>query len=93
MNKYKIKIHLHPSIVGKEEIIEGKVGDNTSILNAILYVIGNKKEVQDLILDENNIRNEFLILKEKIELKTTKKIHTIIKEDIDIKIIPISHGG
>lgn len=93
MHEYKIKIHLHPSIVGKREIIEGKVGENISILDAILYLLSNKKEIQDLILDEKNIRNGFLILNEKIELKTTKKIHTIIKEDTDIKIIPISHGG
>lgn len=93
MNKYKIIIHLHPSIVSDKHSLEGEVNQEILLEEALISILSNEKTVWDQIVLDEEIRPGYLLISNKTELRTTKQLKNKVASDMHIKIIPISHGG
>ena len=93
MKKYKLKILFHPSIIGYNHSIEAVVEEGTKISDAIFNSIKKDQKLFEHVFKDNEIKAGYLILRGKEELRSTNQMENIIKEDIVIRIIPISHGG
>jgi hypothetical protein len=93
MVNYFLTLHLHPSIPSDDLILKGKVTDEMTLLEGVLFLLNRNKSVSDLLILNGDIRPGYLLISEKIELRTTKKLFNKIGSNLEIKIIPISHGG
>lgn len=93
MNEYTLTILLHPSIETTNSVLTGKIKDNTRILDGIIAVLRNDKTIAELLIFNNDIKPGYLLISDKRELKTTGIINEIIESDLNVRIIPISHGG
>jgi len=90
---YTITIHLHASISSGISTLTGEIDENSSILEGLVSIISKEEEISKILIYENDIRFGYLILSEKVELRTTKQIDSKVNKDMEIRIIPISHGG
>ena len=86
-------VHLHSSIPTEIRLLKNKFGEDTTLLQGLLTILSQNKEVCDLLVIDEDIKPGFLIISDKIELRTTKLLSSIIKENIELTIIPVSHGG
>ncbi len=93
MQFYKITVHLHPSISSKIHTLVGEVDEGTSILQGLLSILSKEEDISKILISENKIKYGYLILSDKIELRSTRTIDSNVKKDMEIRIIPISHGG
>ncbi|MCE7742929.1 MAG: hypothetical protein GOP50_10780 [Candidatus Heimdallarchaeota archaeon] len=93
MNEFQLTVLLHPSIESKDHILTGKINSETRILDGIISVLKIDENVAHLLVIDNEIKPGYLLISDKRELKTTGIINEIITSDMDVRIIPISHGG
>ena len=94
LNEHKITVLLHPSIPSKGKILTGQISNTTLLIDGIISILCKDKQASAIIFDNNNnIRPGFLLLSNKVELKSTGLLNSYISSDLEIKIIPISHGG
>ena len=93
MTSFLLTLHLHPSIPSAIRILEGDFDNNLTLLEGVLTLIKSEKQVSDLLIVDDDIRAGFLLISEKVELRTTKKLFDKFESDTEIRIIPISHGG
>jgi len=93
LKKHTITIHLHSSVSSNLKILKKEFEEGTILLNALILTLSPYKELSDLLIINSTIKPGFLLLANKIELRTTKKLYAPIIEDLIIRIIPISHGG
>ncbi len=93
MNEFQLTVLLHPSIESKNHILKGKIDSETRILDGIISVLRIDESVVHLLVIDNEIKPGYLLISDKRELKTTGIINEIITSDMDVRIIPISHGG
>jgi hypothetical protein len=88
-----MKVYLHPSIPSETRIISGEVSETSLVLEGLLSIISKNKEANSLLISSDDFKPGYLILHDKIELRTTKRLYAKISSDMEIRIIPISHGG
>lgn len=93
MRFYKIIMHIHPSIPSDSDFLQGEFEEGTKLLEGIVSILSKDQKISKIILSNCNIRPGFLFISDKTELRTTGKLDEIINEDLEIRIIPISHGG
>ena len=93
LNYHSITIKLHPSIPSDLKIIEGKIDSEMTLLDGLISLLSKYKQISDLILDKSDVRPGYLLLSDKVELKSTGKLNFPVLSDMEIRIIPISHGG
>ena len=86
-------VHLHSSIPTKTRLLKNKFEENTTLLQGLLSVLSQNKDVYELLVVNADIKPGFLIISGKIELRTTKLLSSTINKNVEITIIPISHGG
>ncbi|MCE7748005.1 MAG: MoaD/ThiS family protein [Candidatus Heimdallarchaeota archaeon] len=90
---YSIKIILHPSIPSVQRLIEGKIDAETNLLDGLIFLLSEHEKVVNILISDSDLRPGYLILSDKVELKSTGKLYFPVKSDMEIRIIPISHGG
>jgi len=90
---YEILVHLHSSIPTGTRLLKNKFEENTTLLEGLLSVLSQNKEVYELLVVDEDIKPGFLVISDKIELRTTKLLDSVIKKNTELTIIPISHGG
>lgn len=88
-----LQILFHPSIPINQTKIEKRVKKGLTIGEALIETLKESEEAFNYLVKNEKIRPGFLILNNKIELKTTGKLGSKIDRDLTIRIIPISHGG
>jgi hypothetical protein len=88
-----MKVYLHPSIPLETKFISGEVNEKALVLEGLLSVLSSNKEANTLLILDDDFRPGYLILHDKTELRTTKQLYSKISSDMEIRIIPISHGG
>ena len=88
-----MKVFLHPSIPLETKVLSGEVNEKTLVLEGLFSVLSTNKEAEKLLILNDDFRPGYLILHDKTELRTTKQLYSIISSDMEIRIIPISHGG
>ena len=93
MINYILKLHLHPSIPTECRVLEGEVSSDFSLLEGILSLLKSNSDISQILVSEDDIRPGYLLISDKIELRTTKKLYNKIASNIEIRVIPISHGG
>ena len=93
MNSFKLTILLHPSIEAKKQSLTDTIDGETKILDGIISVLKMDDAVSHLLVVNDEIKPGYLIISDKRELKTTGIINEKISSDMNIRIIPISHGG
>ncbi|MHA1201718.1 MAG: hypothetical protein ACTSQ4_04265 [Candidatus Heimdallarchaeaceae archaeon] len=93
MVNYFLTLHLHPSIPSNSNILKGEVTDEMTLLEGVILLLSKNKSVSEILIFNGDIRPGYLLIAEKIELRTTKKLFNKIGSNLEIKIIPISHGG
>lgn len=93
MTYYILTLHLHPSIPSAVRVLEGEVAGNSTLLEGVLILMRSDKHVSELLIVDDDIRAGYLLISEKVELRTTKRLFSKIGSDTEIRIIPISHGG
>ncbi len=93
MRFYKIVIQIHPSIPSDSDILQGEFEEGTNLLDGIISILSKDQKISKIILSNGEIRPGFLLISNKIELRTTGKTRDPITENLEIRIIPISHGG
>jgi hypothetical protein len=90
---YSITIILHPSIPSDKRLIEGKIDTETNLLDGLIFLLSKHEKVVNMLISDSDLRPGYLILSNKVELKSTGKLYSPVKSDMEIRIIPISHGG
>lgn len=93
MNSFKLTLILHPSIRSDNCILEGSISGETTILDGILSIIKTDDGVANTLILDDKLKPGHLLISNKIELKTTGKADNLITSDMEVRIIPISHGG
>ena len=93
MYKYKISINLHPSIPANNRLLVGEVSEETILEDALIRVLSEEEDIVKHLVVNKEIRPGYLLISDKTELRTTKKLKDRVSKDMEIKIIPISHGG
>ena len=93
MGFYNIVIHIHPSIPSNSSILQGNFVEGTNLLEGVVSILSKDQRISEILLKNGEIRHGFLFISNKIELRTTGKLTEQIKENMEIRIIPISHGG
>ncbi len=93
MKIFTITVILHPSIPSDIKIIKGEINSETILLDGLISMLSKNEKVASFLIGESDIRPGYLLLSNKIELKTTRKLYSPVISDMEIKIIPISHGG
>ncbi len=93
MVNYFLTLHLHPSIPSDSQVLKGEVTNEMTLLEGVILLLSKNKSAFELLIFNDDIRPGYLLISEKIELRTTKKLFNKIGSNIEIKIIPISHGG
>ncbi|UJG42716.1 MAG: hypothetical protein K9W46_10025 [Candidatus Heimdallarchaeum endolithica] len=88
-----LQILFHPSIPISQKKMEKRVKKGLTIGQALIETLKENEEAFNYLVKNEKIRPGFLILNNKIELKTTGKLESKIEGDLTIRIIPISHGG
>jgi len=84
---------LHPSIPSDQRLIEGKIDAETNLLDGLIFLLSKHERVVNILISDSDIRPGYLLLSNKIELKSTGKLYSPVESDMEIRIIPISHGG
>jgi len=90
---FTITVILHPSIPSDIKIIKGEINSETILLDGLISMLSKNEKVASILISESDIQPGYLLLSNKIELKTTRKLYSPVISDMEIKIIPISHGG
>ena len=93
MTSYKIILQIHPSIPSEIDSLQGEFEEGTKLLEGVISMLSKVQKVSKILLHNGDIRPGFLLISNKIELRTTGKIYEFITENMEIRIIPISHGG
>ncbi len=93
MVNYVLTLHLHTSIPSDGHILTGEVTNKMTLLDGVILLLSKNRSVSELLISNNDIRTGYLLISEKIELRTTKKLFNKFGSNTEIKIIPISHGG
>ena len=93
MNKHKLTIILHPSIESNNRLLIGTIESGTRILDGIISVIKQDQSISDLLVIDKELKPGYLLISNKMEIKTTGIINAKLTSDMNIRIIPISHGG
>ena len=93
MKSYEIIIQIHPSIPSDSNFLQGEFEEETKLLEGIVSILSKDQNLSKIILNNGEIRHGFLLISNKIELRTTGKMDESITENMEIRIIPISHGG
>ena len=93
MVNYVLTLHLPALFAALLHILTGEVTNKMTILNGVILLLSKNKNVSELLISNNDIRTGYLLISEKIELRTTKKLFNKFGSNTEIKIIPISHGG
>ena len=93
MGSYQIILRIHPSVPSDTDSLQGNIEEGTNLLEGIVSILSKDQEISKIILNDCEIKPGFLLISNKIELRTTGRIIRPINENMDIRIIPISHGG
>ena len=93
MKYYSLIINLHPSIQSDIRVIEGEIDSEATLLEGLISLLSEHEKIAKALIHESDIRPGYLLLAEKIELKTTGKLYSPVTSNMEIRIIPISHGG
>jgi len=93
MVNYFLTLHLHPSIPSDGQALKGEVTNEMTLLEGVILLLSKNKSAFNLLIFNDDIRPGYLLISEKIELRTTKKLYNKFGSNIEIKIIPVSHGG
>ncbi len=93
MVNFILTLHLHTSIPSDDHVLVGEVNAEMTLLEGVILLLSKNKNIYELMILNNDIRSGYLLISEKIELRTTKKLFNKFGSNIEIKIIPISHGG
>jgi len=84
---------MHPSISTEINQLECKIEEGKTLLQGLLSILSQNKHIYELLVADENIKPGFLIISDKIELRTTNLLNSLIKKNTELTIIPISHGG
>ena len=90
MSNFLLVIQFHPSIPSQKKIISGKIDDKTTLLEGILSLLRTDKQLSNLLIVNDDIKPGYLLIANKIELRTTRLIYNPAYEDTNIRIIPIA---
>jgi len=93
LTDFKLTLLLHPSIGSINSSLSGMIKSDTRILEGIISVIEQDESVANLLVIDKELKPGYLFISNKRELKTTGIINEKITSDMDVRIIPISHGG
>ena len=93
MKEFKLTIHLHPSIESEYRLLSNVFKEETKIIDGIISVLKIDENITNLLIINGDIKPGYLLISDKRELKTTGIINEKISSDLDVRIIPISHGG
>jgi hypothetical protein len=86
-------VHLHSSIPTEIKLLTKKIEKDKTLLQGLISVLSQNKEVYELLVIDEEIKPGFLIISDKIELRTTNLLGSTITKNTELTIIPISHGG
>ena len=89
-----LRIKVHPSIhvKGTPSLIEGDFAD-TTILGAMNSLLNSYPELSDLCLKDKKAKPGILYIAEGAELASLGLLNNKLDEEIEIRIVPILHGG
>lgn len=89
-----LRIKVHPSIhiQGTPSLIEGEFKDIT-IIEAMNSLLDSYPELSDVCLKEKKAKPGILYISEGTELSSLGLLDNNLDEEIEIRIVPILHGG
>ncbi|MCE7733780.1 MAG: hypothetical protein GPJ54_02810 [Candidatus Heimdallarchaeota archaeon] len=89
-----LKIKLHQSLRIKGEPHEFSESFNSgTIVNNMRKLLSNQPAILDLCLSHKGRKPGILYLSEKTELASLGLLESELNEDLEIRIVPILHGG
>lgn len=88
----KIKLHQSLRIKGEPHEFSTSVNSGT-IVDNMRKILSNQPEILDLCLANNGKKPGILYLSENTELASLGLLESELEEDLEIRIVPILHGG
>ena len=90
----RLKLKLHQSLRVKEEPyeFEGEF-ESGSVISNIRQLLENNPNILDLCLSEKGRKPGILYLSGKTELSSLGLLDEQLDEDLELRIVPILHGG
>ena len=89
----KVIFDFKGSVFGQKEKITLDVPEKTTVLES-LQIISNKiPTLQPLLFQDESVRNDIVILVDRLDVKAMKMLSLSLKENQQITILPLAHGG
>ena len=92
-NGIEVQIDLHKSCAVEGNPIKIRVEDSLSIIDAIWRGLCENGLQNRFFGDKKTLRPGYLIICDKRELVSTGKITEKLTKDMQIRIVPTTHGG
>ena len=89
----KITFDLKGSIFGQKEPLVINVKGNTTIIEAMRALTNKYPNLASLLFNENLLRTDILIIADQIDVISMNMLNNLLKEDQQITILPLAHGG
>ncbi|NHJ48051.1 MAG: MoaD/ThiS family protein [Asgard group archaeon] len=89
----KIIFDFKGSIFGQKEKIALDVPDNITVLESLEIISKQIPSLSPLLFQNESIRNDIVILVDRLDVKAMKLLSLPLKENQQITILPLAHGG
>ena len=88
----RIKVHPSINVEGTPSVIEGEF-EEISILEAMTSLLDSYPDLSDLCLKGKKVKPGILYIADGTELASLGLLNSKLDEEIEIRIVPILHGG
>ena len=89
----KVTFEFKGSIFNLKTPVCLELDENSTILSALKLVISKYGHLNQLLFKDNNIRNDIIILVDKIDVLSMKLLDAPLMNGQKITILPLAHGG
>jgi len=89
----KIIFDFKGSVFGQKEKITLEVHESITTLEALQFISSKIPTLHNLLFKENIIRNDILVLVDRLDIKSMKLFDMPLKDGQIITILPLAHGG
>jgi len=89
----KVTFEFKGSIFNMKKSVTLEIDEKSTILSALKLIIVNYDHLNQLLFKDNRIRNDIIILVDKIDVLSMNLLETPLMNDQRITILPLAHGG
>jgi hypothetical protein len=89
----KIIFDFKGSIFGQKEKITLDVPEKATLIESLQIICKQVPSLNPLLFQNESLRNDIVVLVDRIDVKTMNLLSIPLKENQQITILPLAHGG